>query len=402
MSKRDRIELELLELEKKEKHQEKIKSLFKLADSKQKEKNKHFTSNDLIPFNQFEEIRNRYEWIRKSYNKDRQKEEFIKFIYFKYQMPIWALNYILKLDKKRNEDLNNKYMIANYKNEKLMEQINKNIVMDLNNDNNIANVSNYDLLLATMNGKGFKGILSHILTNKEIHYFLNSKEDSVNMALMEAKLKPYNLKINKYQFLLNRFDGNNLFKNDNNNPLKDLFFFLAKNDIDKDSCQEIYDYFVTLTNNRYLDGSITFEDKKISTKDFFKKSLNTIIQLSNDFHIQVVNLKNNKLVEWNKTFENFEFDKFLFKELTSNKDLSKEGQVMRHCVGSYSERCLNGRVKIVSLNHNIDSKFEKLVTIEITDKRIVQARGKCNRKITEQEYKAISEFAAYNKLNMVI
>ena len=75
---------------------------------------------------------------------------------------------------------------------------------------------------------------------------------------------------------------------------------------------------------------------------------------------------------------------------------------MRHCVGSYSERCLNGRVKIVSLNHNIDSKFEKLVTIEITDKRIVQARGKCNRKITEQEYKAISELAAYNKLNMVI
>ena len=391
MSKRKKIELLIKEEEKKLKEQEKISKLMKVAILKQKEKNKNFEANDFPYFDFLEEFRDRNQWKKKSYNKEKQKEEFIKFTFFKYEMPIWALNFILSLEIIK-KDIN--FRLNNEENESYnMKRINN----QLYSDNNINNVFNLDILKSSTNGKGIKEYIGHILSNKEIHFFLTSKQNSINKAIIEAKLKKFNLAEHKLDFLINRFENNNVFKNNDNNAYEELLYFLAKNDLNINDCQEIYDYVISL-NLYNKKGYVEFENKMILAKDFFKKSLSTIIELSNRFHIELVNLKNNKFTSWNKTFENFSIEDYLFIELTNNKELSKEGRTMKHCVGSYAERCFSGKTKIVSLSKNINNIFEKLVTIEIIGNKIQQCKGKCNRNISQEEKRIINLFAINNNL----
>ena len=249
-----------------------------------------------------------------------------------------------------------------------------------------------------MNGKGIKTLLYDLLTNKEIHYFLTSKEESITGALLDAKLKTFNLNKNKHNFLLNRFKQYKLFANNTHQVYLELIYFLAKNDVDENSSQEILDYFNSLKTHKV--GYIRFEDKNILAKDFFKKSLNTIIQLSNDYHIRAINSKNQRYFEWSKTLpDTLIFNKYLFKELSSSNELSKEGRDMKHCVGSYASSCFNGSTRIVSLSlHKDDNIIEKLLTIEIYQNRIIQVKGKCNRSPNQIEIMNINEYAAKNNL----
>lgn len=391
MSKRDKIEIILKEEEKFLKENERINNLIKNASLKQKQKNKNFEAKNFPKFDFFKEFRDRNLWIRKSYNKDRQKEEFIKHTFFKYEMPVWALNFLLSLEK-INNDFN--FRLSKEENESYNK---KRINNELHYDNNINNVFNLELLESAMNGKGIKEHISHILSNKEIHYFLTSKQERINHAIIEAKLKKFDLKDKKMDFLIKRFENINIFKNNEENSYEELILFLAKNDLNVDDCQEIFDYIVSLGINNKK-GYLIFEDKQILAKDFFKKSLFTIIELSNKFHMEIVNLKLNKFTNWKQKYEDYYIEDYLFTELTNNKDLSKEGKIMKHCVGSYADRCFNGNTQIISLSKKVNDVYEKLVTIEIIFKRISQCRGECNRNITLEEKRIIDLFAKKNNL----
>lgn len=80
-------------------------------------------------------------------------------------------------------------------------------------------------------------------------------------------------------------------------------------------------------------------------------------------------------------------------------DVKHEGSELNHCVASYISRILKRNCLIVFLR-KADKLDKPLVTIEVENEAIVQARGASNRSITEDEYKAICEYAKKNKLKV--
>lgn len=80
-------------------------------------------------------------------------------------------------------------------------------------------------------------------------------------------------------------------------------------------------------------------------------------------------------------------------------DVKHEGSALNHCVYSYLSKVIKRNCLIVFLRKTKDTD-KPLVTIEIENEAIVQARGASNRSITEDEYKAICEYAKKNKLKV--
>lgn len=80
-------------------------------------------------------------------------------------------------------------------------------------------------------------------------------------------------------------------------------------------------------------------------------------------------------------------------------DVKHEGSALNHCVASYISKVLKRNCLIVFLRKT-KATDKPLVTIEIENEAIVQARGASNRSITEEEYKAICEYAKKNKLKV--
>lgn len=80
-------------------------------------------------------------------------------------------------------------------------------------------------------------------------------------------------------------------------------------------------------------------------------------------------------------------------------DVKHEGSALNHCVYSYLSKIIKRNCLIVFLRKTKDTD-KPLVTIETENEAIVQARGASNRSITEDEYKAICEYAKKNKLKV--
>lgn len=80
-------------------------------------------------------------------------------------------------------------------------------------------------------------------------------------------------------------------------------------------------------------------------------------------------------------------------------DVKHEGSALNHCVASYISRILKRNCLIVFLRKTKDTD-KPLVTIEVENNAIVQARGASNRSIIENEYEAICEYAKKNKLKV--
>jgi hypothetical protein len=90
-------------------------------------------------------------------------------------------------------------------------------------------------------------------------------------------------------------------------------------------------------------------------------------------------------------------------ELTDSKQLVQEGKTMRHCVASYAHYCVKGTTAIFSLRKYIGTlQTETLATIElnITLRKVVQAKYKMNRKISDEARKHLVAWAAKNQLTM--
>lgn len=89
-------------------------------------------------------------------------------------------------------------------------------------------------------------------------------------------------------------------------------------------------------------------------------------------------------------------------EILTLSDLQAEGRALSHCVVSYASYINSGETSIWSLqcaDHD-PCNFERDVTIEVRNvsRKIVQIRGKYNRKATGIELKMINEWAGGNDL----
>jgi hypothetical protein len=80
----------------------------------------------------------------------------------------------------------------------------------------------------------------------------------------------------------------------------------------------------------------------------------------------------------------------------TTQDVKDEGSALHHCVGSYINRILDGTTQIVFMRQEED---ESLVTVEIRNNTIIQARGYNNRDIDESEIKWMKIYAKSKNLS---
>ena len=89
-------------------------------------------------------------------------------------------------------------------------------------------------------------------------------------------------------------------------------------------------------------------------------------------------------------------------EILSSRELYAEGEIMKHCVGSYVDSCKNNQIAIYSYRRIDVSGIHHEATLEvrISDRTISQARKKCNAPLTAQDWSKIREWI--NKVNLQI
>lgn len=82
------------------------------------------------------------------------------------------------------------------------------------------------------------------------------------------------------------------------------------------------------------------------------------------------------------------------------QDIRDEAVSQSNCVASYIDKVINGTCDILFLRYK-DSPDKSLVTIEVRNDRIVQARQRFNYKVTEEQQEAIDKWNKYwsNKIN---
>jgi hypothetical protein len=125
----------------------------------------------------------------------------------------------------------------------------------------------------------------------------------------------------------------------------------------------------------------TFHD--VTLKNFEVMEDNILNEKFNN----VVNLMKNQKFEYS--------DKDYIIILPKNvQDLIDEGQNLSHCVASYYKRMANDETRIVFLRKK-DCINQSLVTIEIRENNIVQAKSKNNSKPKEKEKKFIENYIKY-------
>ena len=91
-------------------------------------------------------------------------------------------------------------------------------------------------------------------------------------------------------------------------------------------------------------------------------------------------------------------------ELTDSGQLRRESAELHHCVASYADRCYRGVSSIWSIRLWQGEKVHHVLTIEVDSKRraVVQARGRANRAASGRSLRLLQDWAAREKLRIVL
>lgn len=98
------------------------------------------------------------------------------------------------------------------------------------------------------------------------------------------------------------------------------------------------------------------------------------------------------LKEHYKDFKVFKTKEYAVIAPKDSNDIKEEGDMLNHCVASYIKRILDNSTSIFFLRSTKNIE-ERLVTVEVRDGRITQARGAHNRAISPEEKHALYKFA---------
>lgn len=85
------------------------------------------------------------------------------------------------------------------------------------------------------------------------------------------------------------------------------------------------------------------------------------------------------------------FDKYVFIYPDSTDDIKDEAVSQNNCVASYIKRVIDGECHILFLRYK-DSPDKSLVTIEVRNGKIVQARQKFNDPITQEQQEVVDKW----------
>lgn len=120
---------------------------------------------------------------------------------------------------------------------------------------------------------------------------------------------------------------------------------------------------------------------------------------SRNYQIKVESEKEEIFSGRYKDFKPYKTDEYIIIAPKETKDLQEEGSRLNHCVASYIKRVIDGQCLIYFLRKQ-DKQEESLITLEVKDNAIVQVRGSHNRRPSDEERKALEQFANDRKLGV--
>ena len=120
---------------------------------------------------------------------------------------------------------------------------------------------------------------------------------------------------------------------------------------------------------------------------------------SRNYQIKVESEKEEIFSDRYKDFKPYKTENYIVIAPKETKDLQEEGSRLNHCVASYIKRVIDGQCLIYFLRKQ-DKQEESLITLEVKDNAIVQVKGSHNRKPSEEERKALEQFAKDRKLGV--
>ena len=120
---------------------------------------------------------------------------------------------------------------------------------------------------------------------------------------------------------------------------------------------------------------------------------------SRNYQIKVESEKEEIFSDRYKDFKPYKTENYIVIAPKETKDLQEEGSRLNHCVASYIKRVIDGQCLIYFLRKQ-DKQEESLITLEVKDNAIVQVRGSHNRKPSDEERKALEQFAKDRKLGV--
>ena len=239
------------------------------------------------------------------------------------------------------------------------------------------------------------------LTNKQCHQFLTSISDSTFLtALRRTQIQTYGGDVRLLRALMARDNGRKLANIVDETFLDSVIAWFSKNPmLDLAQFNPLMDYIWYRWR----------EDKTFSMKGRSPIALMRAMQEWHDdlakrqiIHGKEYKPSGFKAGHWEFDHRdgtgNFVRVHYSITEILNSKELHAEGKALRHCVLSYSSSIEQGHCSIWSMRLNDD----RLITIEVRreSRSIVQARGRCNRATSAEEFRIMQRWAQDNSLNI--
>jgi hypothetical protein len=149
--------------------------------------------------------------------------------------------------------------------------------------------------------------------------------------------------------------------------------------------------------NRATDFQYIIDWAKKEKPDIFRLNFDEALESSKRWHENIETTGKYRIFEDDKDEERVVYKskngKFFF-ILLNPSELKIEGDIMRNCVASYTDKLMKGKSLIISMR---DMKNQPHITIEVDIKTstVTQVRGKANTNPSEEYMKIITEFAVF-------
>lgn len=252
---------------------------------------------------------------------------------------------------------------------------------------------------AVAQGQSFAKAANDVFTKREAHWFLQApSHNRIDQNVFWAKAAAAGIPRAGCDYLLERLGSGIARAGDR---LPDLLRFYAEawprmRGYDAD---EITDFVRAMLENREF--------------SFKGRTFGSMRKLCQEWHHSFYACPVREYRSWPRALPSWENRPkgyvVLAEELTSNRALNDEGRVQRHCVFTYTSRCVQGLTRIVSVRWYDAGPFSEgppreafRLTLEIAPASgtIVQIRGRQNRRAADEEMEVLRKYAGDNGLRI--
>lgn len=148
---------------------------------------------------------------------------------------------------------------------------------------------------------------------------------------------------------------------------------------------QLYSDYLNMVNEMYIGGNIENLDlypwKIYNQAEILRRHDEVVIE----YNGTDTSVDSEKFEEYAKKCEMYKYEKdgLFIKYPTSSIDIKIEGNVLRHCVNTYTSAILNGGMTILFIRKK-EKPDEPFFTLEIRHKKMQQCHGKCNCNMTPE------------------